>query len=64
MARGDEIVIRDHPTTDGLHRALVAAVNRHAEQLDALERSLAALNKQMAEHRYQSGLLIGDNPRE
>ncbi len=64
MARGDEIVIRDHPTTVGLHRALVAAVNRHAQQLDALERSLAGLNKQMAELRYQLGLLIGDNPRE
>jgi phage shock protein A len=64
MARGDEIVISDHPTTDKLHRALVAAVNRHAQQLDALERSLAGLNKQMAELRHQLGLLVGDNPRE
>jgi hypothetical protein len=64
MARGDEIVISDHPTTGGLHRALVAAINRHAQQLDALERSLAGLNKQMAELRYQLGLLVGDNPRE
>ena len=64
MARGDEIVIRDHPTTAGLHRALVAAINRHTQQLDALERSLAGLNKQMADLRYQLGLLVGDNPRE
>ena len=47
-------MIRDHPTTDGLHRALVAAINRPAQQLDALERSLAALNKQMADLRYHA----------
>ena len=43
---------------------MVAAINRHAQQLDTLERSLAALSKQMADLRYQLGLLGGDNPRE
>jgi hypothetical protein len=64
MARGDEIVISDHPTADKLHRALVAAVNRHTQQLGVLERSLAGLNKQMVELRHQLRLLVGDNPRE